>query len=301
VATGRRVVGDPMIPVVDRALRDLFKAGMTELGAGTTGGVANTQIGFMPPDPDWAGVVSGLAPKKALNVYLADLRENRKLRSNERLERTEDGMVYRDPAPMRVDCHYVVSAWSGATDKAAKTREEHVILAEALEVLKAADAVTVGGDELPMVLAPPDGFPKLAEFWGTMGEKHRWKPVIVVVVTIPVEAAGEVAGVEVTTRLTEYRQNGHAESGELQIQIAGVVTDQTYPSPVPVARAWVQLEDGAGNPLESTRTNARGEFTFLGLLPGTYRLRVRAEGRAELPPKQITVPAPTGRYDLEFT
>jgi hypothetical protein len=70
---------------------------------------------------------------------------------------------------------------------------------------------------------------------------------------------------------------------------------------VPVARAWVQLEDGAGNPLESTRTNARGEFTFLGLMPGTYWLRVRAEGRAELPPKQITVPAPTGRYDLEFT
>ncbi len=290
-----------MIPEVDRALRNLFKAKMSELGAGTAAGVANAQIGFMPPDGDWDSVVSGLAPKKALSIYLVDLRENRELRSNEWLERTDQGKTRREPAPTRVDCHYLISAWSGATDKVAKAREEHAILSEALAVLVSAGAVNVAGEDLPTVIVPPEGFLKLAEFWGTMGQRHRWKPTIVVVVTIPVEGATEIAGVEVTTQLTEYRQNGDPDSAELQVQIAGIVLDKTYPTPEPVPRAWVGLEDSAGQPLQSTRTNASGEFTFLGLVPGSYGLRVRAAGRAEPPVKPITVPEPSGRYDLEFT
>jgi hypothetical protein len=289
-----------VIPEVDSALRDLFKAEMTELGAGTGAGVTDAQIGFMPPDGDWDSIVSRLAPNKALSIYLVDLRENRELRSNEWLERSDQGITFREPAPTRVDCHYLISSWSGATDKVAKAQEEHAVLSEALGVLVRAGAVNVGGEDLPTVVVPPEGFPKLAEFWGTMGQKHRWKPTIGVVVTIPVEAATERAGVEVTTQLTEYRQDGDPESAELQIQIAGVVLDKTYPSPVPVFRAWVRLEDSAGEPLEATRTNAAGEFTFLGLVPGNYQLRVRAEGRAERV-KPITVPEPSGRYDLEFT
>jgi hypothetical protein len=286
---------------VDLAIRGLFKQKMTQLGAGTQAGVADTQVSFMPPDDDWDGDVDDLAPKKALNVYLADLRENRKLRSNERSERVEDGIVQRHPAPVRVDCHYLISAWSGATDRKAKTLEEHAVLDEAVEVLFEAGAITVGDSELPIVVVPPDGFPKLAEFWGAMGEGHRWKPVVTLIVTVPVETAHEIAGAEVTTRTTEYRQNGDAGSGESRMQIAGVVTDTSLPPPQPVVRAWVQLEDGAGEPLQATRTNASGEFTFLGLDAGNYRLRVRADGRDEPPITQITVPSQTGRYDLEFS
>jgi hypothetical protein len=65
---------------------------------------------------------------------------------------------------------------------------------------------------------------------------------------------------------------------------------------------WVRLEARpSGQPLQSTRTNEGGEFTFLGLAPGSYQLRMRASGRAEPPVSPITVPSPTGRYDLEFT
>jgi hypothetical protein len=279
-----------MLRDVDDALRELFRANMTALGAGGAGGVLDTQIGFGPPDADWVSDVGALAPRRALNVFLADLRENRALRSNERRSIVDSGTAYTQPYPMRVDCHYIVSSWSPSTDRRTKTFDEHEVLSEALDVLAQARLLSVGGEDLPLAVAPPEGFGKLAEFWGTMGQKHRWKPVIPLVVTIPVESARELTGTAVTTTLTEYQQ-----AGETRIQIGGTVLDANQ---VPVARAWVQIEDPAGAPLHATRTNAAGQFTFVDIPAGAYRLRVRADGHAEPPVVPITVPSPTGRYEL---
>jgi hypothetical protein len=276
-----------MLRDVDEALRGLFHAGMTTLGAGTSAGVTDGQVGFGPPDTEWISDVSGLSPNRAINVYLADLRENRELRSNERLP-TEDGNVR--PAPVRLDCHYLVSAWSPSSDSRTKTLDEHDVLSEALELLTQARTLTVGGSDLPLAVAPVEGFAKLAEFWGTMGQKQRWKPVISLVVTVPVEQSRELTGAVVTSRSAEYRG-----ADEIWIQIGGLVQDA---SSLPVARAWVQIEDAAGTPTQATRTNAAGEFTFTGLAAGTYRLRVRSASHAEPPVVQVTVPSPTGRYDL---
>ena len=272
---------------------------MTSLGAGTPAGVRAAQIGFAPPDADWRHDVKALG-KKALNVYLADLRENRALRSNERLVSAQGPVRVRRPAPMRVDCQYLVSAWSPSLDRKTQTLDEHEVLSEALEVLAQAPTVAVGAGELPVTVVPPEGFPKLAEFWGTMGQGYRWKPAIVAVVTIPVELTTEVVAAETTTRFTEYRVGAEAASGERRIQIAGLVRDAGVTPPLPVTRAWVQLEDAAHKPLQATRTNARGEFTFPDVEPGRYYLRVRAADRDELANVPITVPEPSGRYDLAF-
>ena len=167
-----------MLADVDLAVRALLRARMSTL-RNTAGVVAEGQIGIQPPDNLWISDVNGFNPPKGLNVYLADVRENRKLRTNERIDRAPvNGAVYREPAPSRFDCHYLISAWSGSTDRKAKTIDEHKILAEALTVLVEERAIAVGGLDLPTSIAPPEGFPKLAEFWGTMGEKHRWKPAI---------------------------------------------------------------------------------------------------------------------------
>jgi hypothetical protein len=290
-----------MLPEVDDALLKLFRTSMTVLGAGTPGGVIDGQISFCPPDSEWVSDVNGLSPRRALNVYLAELRENRALRSTERLSTVDGGVAYRRPAPMRVDCQYLVSAWSPATDNLVRTLDEHEVLSEALEVLAREQVIEVGGAELPVTVAPPDGFAKLAEFWGTMGVKHRWKPVIPLAVTIPVEHAREIVAPEVTTRFTEYRPGTAAGGpGEVRLQIAGVVNDTARQPPVPVARAWVQLEEPGGAPVQATRTNSRGEFTFLDIPAGPYQLRVRAPGHGEPPVVPVTVPAPgpSGRYDL---
>lgn len=289
-----------MLPDLDEALRALFATTMTTLGAGTPAGVTGPQITFQPPDSLWSSEVTRLAPLKALNVYLADLRENRILRSNDRGARAVNGAVFRDPAPTRVDCLYLISAWSGATDLKAKTLEEHAVLAEALQALVRAGALTVNGVELPTVIAPHEGFPKLAEFWGTMGDHHRWKPLVQLVVTIPVQPASELAGTEVTTRFTTYGDAAYVEAGERLVQIAGVVTDASYAPAIVVPRAWVQLETTTSTPLATARSDAQGRFTFADVQPGSYGLRVRAEGRAELLATPITVPSASGRYDLEF-
>jgi hypothetical protein len=78
------------------------------------------------------------------------------------------------------------------------------------------------------------------------------------------------------------------------------VLDATVNPAQPVASAWVQLETSAGIPVQTTQTNGLGRFTFERLHPNSYRLRWRATGFTEPPPRPIEVPSPTGEYDLRF-
>jgi hypothetical protein len=302
-----------MINHLDNLLRHIL---MTQV-AGIT---AETQVGFQPPDEAWRTHVSGLATKNALNVYLVDLRENRKLRSNARVRSVENGIVQEDPAPARMDCHYLVTAWSpvGVTQAVEPTIDEHELLYEVTAVLinnaplnpshiypEGSAAVAAWGEygkqDLPTQVLPVEGFPKLPEFWGTMGVNYRWKPAVYLVVTLPVTLKTEVAGPMVTTTITEYRQRGKPDTAEVWIQIGGHVLDARQDPPVPVSKAWVRLEDEGGVPLKTTETNDLGRFIFGELQPGRYQLNWRAEGfPAPAAPHVIDVPSQTGEYDLKF-
>ena len=87
-----------MLNLVDVLLRDVL------LGGGIPGLVLPTQVRFQPPDGALRTDV-GLVNRMVLCVYLVDLRENRKLRSNERIPTLRNGEVTAEPAPARVDCH----------------------------------------------------------------------------------------------------------------------------------------------------------------------------------------------------
>jgi hypothetical protein len=260
--------------------------------------------------------VSGLGDRGALNVYLVDLRENRRLRSNERLRTVEEGYVFEEPAPARLDCHYLVSAWSpaSATPAVEPALDEHDLLYRAAAVLlRAAPLVPAvvypAGSlplaawperfrdvELPLVVAPPEGFAKLSEFWQSMGGGARWKPVLHIVLTVPVALVREVSGPIVTTRITEYRLAGRPETAEVWVQIGGAVLD---PGGAAVAGAWVALEALDGERLRVTHTDEQGRFTFGDLRVDRYRLRARASGLGERT-REVEMPAETGGYDLRF-
>jgi hypothetical protein len=259
--------------------------------------------------------VSGL-DHPALNVYLVDLREDRRLRSNERIRTFTDLGAVDRPAPRRMTCHYLISAWHPAAPTAQfdPTPEEHRLLYRASALLMNADPFVsqeifapdplplgfpdeLAKAELPTSVLPVDGFPKYAEFWGTMGQVHPWKPAVYLTVTLPVLLSDRFAGPMVTTRITEYRRAGQPETAEVWIQIGGQVRTAGGEE---LPGAWVGIETPTGDPLVQTRTDHRGRFGFDRLGAGGYRLRARAAGHADIL-REIEVPSAGGEYDLIIT
>lgn len=334
------------------------------------------RVSLGPPDRAFVGA---LPQGQSVNIYLADIRENRKLRSNERR---------RDPAPPNghlrtvgeslypawVDAHYIITAWDTSNDQSIRALKEHEVLAavsSALlagdpftprevypdptdlqlasveterararadatangrsqeEIVKAGDAaadlerkriadrvlapLNAWPDEfrlpgLPYQVLHPDGFPKLSEFWTTMGVGSIWKPIVYLVAAVPVELKPRFDYPLVTTMKTSTGQTSNApgqkligpldedgyRSGTIQewYQIGGFVSKQVKDRDgnlqfdadhkrilEPVKRAKVILQT-AGNAaavppvpslqLQETRTddNGRYQFIFTGPLSG---------------------------------
>jgi hypothetical protein len=307
-----------MLDLLNNLLRTILLENVAGLQDGSAT-VIEDQVGFQPPGEAWRTHVSNLQ-RNALNVYLVELRENPKLRSNGRVRTLEAGMVYEEPAPAHLDCHYLISAQSPAevSQQVEPAIDEHLLLYQAAAALFNQAPLNPGRvypegsaallawperyrfHDLPTLLAPAEGFDKLPEFWTSMGAGSPWKPVFHLVVTLPVLFERQQAGALVTTRITEYRMTGLPETAEVWIQIGGRVLDGTTSPEAPLAGAWVRLETETGGPLKTTTTDSLGQFTFAGLHAGAYRLSWRASGFPEPAPRPIEVPSQSGEYDLRF-
>jgi hypothetical protein len=295
-----------MIDYLDDMLRQLFMNTISDI-------TAASQVSFEPPDDDFRSQVKTNG-KLALNVYLTDLRENRVLRSNERVRISQNGIVSEIQAPRRMDCHYLISAWSPATASGAvePTEDEHLLLYKVITSLMDAEPFVpsqilvpavlpsywdlIADQQLPSVILPVEGFPKLAEFWGATKTVH-WKPGVYLIVTLPVVMPTLVAGPIVTTTITDYPQIGSTQVAEVLLQIGGSILSGAPPAPV--VGAWVRLEDSGGNSVDLETTDASGHFLFDSLQGGTYTLRVRAPGFAE-GSRTFLVPSATGNYDVQL-
>jgi hypothetical protein len=304
-----------MIHLVDKILR----LGLLEMVPGLT----TQQIGFQPPDADWrlrVGTVQGVS----LNVYLAEIAEDRALRTNARHVEIQNGVAFSSPAPERIRLHYAISAWSYVKDalQVAATETEHALLGAVLaglyeaapinatRLLPYAEVIALPEElqgDLPTQIAPPDGFPRLAEFWGTMGRPQAWKPVVNLVVTAPIVRDPQHVGGIVDTILLDYGIGSDpivpATVEERLLVVGGVVLDGRPPhnvTPVPVARAVVELRRQTGEPLYSVTSTTDGQFVFDALAPGTYQLGFAAAGIAAAPPVLVTVPLPAGPVRLVF-
>jgi hypothetical protein len=300
-----------MIDVFDNLLRHLFLTRIDEIKD-------ESQVRFQPPDDDWRKYVKNLTvgakPVNSLNVYLADLRENRILRSNERVRDIQNFTVTDRPRPRRIDLHYLISAWSPASPGVGvePTLDELALLYKVIGALMNAEPLIasdifapsplppgfppeIADVELPSTILPVDGFPKIAEFWGTFGSVHPWKPMVYFVATLPVILHTELLGAMVTTRVIEYRLKDGTAPAEIDIEIGGTVTNAGNAVP----SAWVRIEDAAFNPISATTADEIGRFIFGGLKPGTYVLRVRAQGFTETT-RTVAVPSANGNYDVQI-
>jgi hypothetical protein len=307
-----------MLHLLDKLLRDLFLATI----AGFTG---DEQVGFQPPDQDWRTHVNNLHTRNALNVYLIDLQDNRRLRTNDRVRTRSNGFIIETPEPVRMDCHYLISAWSPVKpDPVAdqpSTMDEHALLYEVVEALSSPEGLnptrvypagsaplmawpeTYRDHDLATTALPVEGFRQFAEFWQTMGQAQPWKPAVHMVVTLPVPQPVTIAGGIVTTRFARYGLGGDGTAvPEVLVAIGGEVRDALGAA---VVGAWVRLETPPVPPASEGRTvgvaatDADGRFTFDRLRRDRYRLRVRAAGLGEAV-RDVDIPAPTGQYLVQF-
>jgi hypothetical protein len=301
-----------MIRDLDNMLRQLLVDGIPEI-------TAADQVSFRPPDDDWRNEVINLG-RLALNLYLVDVRENRKLRSNAAVRVGEvNGQVIYEPAPTRVDCHYLVTAWSPAQPAGGiePTLDEHHLLYQTMVVLVNSEPLNprrVYGEtnsilgtlpplfisDLPFQVLPVEGFLKQPEFWGTMGQVHHWRPAIYLIVTVPLALVIPPAGPMVTTTATTLRRTDQPGAPDPLYTIGGRVLDARTPPTRALANAWVQLSEPGGRRLGVVYTDDPGGFIFESLLASQYELAWRAQGLPLPTPRTITIPSPSGEYDLVF-
>ena len=305
-----------MIDLLDNLLLRLFRVSIAQI-------TADGQVRFQPPDEDWRMLVGNMTdgaghPANSLNVYLVDLRENRRLRSNEREREIIGDDVFETPPPRRVDCHYLISAWSPVTPSAAldPTPDEHALLADVARVLGTHDELDpvaiyaqatppgtppplIADERFPITLLPVEGFPKYAEFWGTMGENHRWKPCVYTVITVALKEPLMRSGAMVKTAMVDSRVTGEPTMGHVLMHFGGTVLASNAPGAAPVQGAWVELLTPTGARRQLVRTDADGRFLFTQVSVGAYQLRVSATGLGSFV-NPINVPAPSGTYDAHF-
>lgn len=284
------------------------------------------QIGFEPPDEDWKDRVAGEAPAVGapagiwVNVYLAEIRERTTLRNEDTLLRTiGPGQVETRPAPTWVDCHYLITAWSTDSDVSARAVPEHRFLAGlvtrlrersplcALVLLSGAALAAIDPLlrplDLPTDIAPPEGFPRLGDFWNSIGDHHRWKPSVHVVVAVPLlPSRPKVDGIVESILLeagTALEGGAGIEAVQETLAVGGVVLTTANGSPV--AGITVVLEGPAPAPRRHIRTDSAGRFVFDSVPRGAASLEWGAPGA---PRRSRTVQIPSqaqGDYVLPLT
>jgi hypothetical protein len=302
-----------MIDVLDEMIRTLLLAKVPQL-------TDALQIRFEPPGSDWTDYLSdqsaGGDPLLGVNCYPVELRENASLRSNEMLQTERAGMLVREPAPMRVDVHYLVTAWDSA--KMSETLEPGIeeqkllyavlaalVLATPLNATRiyppgsvpATVPAAIKDFDLPTRVVPPDGYAKLAEFWGSMGATIRWRPAVYLVVTLPVLLDSEIVGEPVTTELAGYALDDWPVV-ETRISIGVEVGRGAAATPVP--GAWVRLETPGGAHVQEGRADGDGHLVFADVPAGSYVLRARATGLNSPTAQTIQIPSANGGYRVRF-
>lgn len=351
-----------MIDALDLILKKMFADALVEelaeSGTRSLDPRSDIDITFGPPD----GTQRPAEATSILNIDLVDVRENRRLRRNDRVALGPRPGAVETQAPLRLDCHYLASAWGAgdAVDEADVFHTHRLLYAASAALLRhnplvprdvfgvpetldsevddfvAADPLRqlpafVSADpvlkdfytldpilrdlEIPIDPLPPEGYPKVAEFWGLMGQGARWRPVAYFVATIPVERTRVARGPEVRSIGTTYfPPSGHGDPAprvETFFTVGGVVRRALPGSGelVPARFATIELSYEREEPpppgrpemrrvrkrLESATTDAEGRYVFERVEGGPITLGLPGAGVSRSVP-----PLAIDDYDFQF-
>ena len=258
-----------MLEDLDSSLAALFDA------AAAPEALRSADVAFDTPDKDYRPT------QPTLNLFLHEVIENRTLRDEARVM-TRVGDTYTSRLPsMRVDCTYLVTAWS-VQSAGLKAAEEHRLLGLALRWLgrfPVLDERFLRGSlstppqpyPLSTVLARTQEGRSNGEFWTALGIAPR--PALSLTVTITVDPYDEI---EEFAAVQDVRIRSASISDPV---LSGQILDREL-VPVPAAVVTV-LETGA-----TTTSGPDGGFAVPGLDFGNYTLQVQQGVR---PPEQVAV------------
>lgn len=260
----------------------------------------NAAVSFETPDRTFTPA------QTTVNLFLYEVKENRELRDPVPITEFVGGNFIRRRPPLRVDCLYLVTAWSSQMG-AARVAEEHRLLAQALLWLSRFPTIPEGfllgslADQPfppPTLVAQMNSEKNVGEFWTALGSPPR--PGFYVVVTIAMDLAVQVSeGPPVVTkemRLKRKMPPGVAEPLLTTVfEIGGTVRHAMTLAAIPNAQVTL---------LELARvatTDEEGRFRFDDLGAGNYTLRTTAAGFTTLD-RPIVIPGPTlNAYDIGLT
>ena len=153
--------------------------------------------------------------QSTVNLFLYETKENRELRDPVPIIERLGTTYIRKSSPIRMDCSYIVTAWSPAI-AAARVAEEHRLLAQAILWLSRFPTVPMNFLQgtllnqpfpVPMYVAQFDPNKNAGEFWDALSIAPR--PAFYLTVTIAMDLGMQVDGPVVTTTLTNYQQDGN--------------------------------------------------------------------------------------------
>jgi hypothetical protein len=263
----------------------------------------NADVSFETPDKNFA------PGQPTVNLFLYQVQENRVLRDPVPITEIVAGEFVRRMPPLRVDCRYLVTAWSNQLG-AARTAEEHRLLSQALFWLSRFTTIPTSflqGSLVtqpyppPTLIAQPEANPDQGEFWSALGIFPRSS--FHATVTIAMELGVTVPeGPPVVTKdmgLTQAVWDGKEliPFGAMQrsFQIGGTVRDANTQAVIPNAQLSLANTD------RSATSDAEGHFGFSLLPAGNYTLNANAAG-FQAASKNIAVPAAVANaYDINLT
>lgn len=244
---------------------------------GAPADVRAADVSFETPGKDYS-------PDTAtINLFLFNIEENRELRDPVPTIEQTGGMFRRKFPPMRVNCSYLVTAWSPQTGEN-KVEEEHRLLGLTLAWLGSfptiPDAFLQGGlatqlYPLPSLVAQMNGRPTTSEFWSALEIAPR--PSFTLLVTVTLDLLHEVdEGPPVDTRHLRLGLKDESSLAPAFIagtetdsySIGGTVTNAADSTPVPAATVTIDELPGW-----SATTNDAGQYRFDRIPPGNYTLR----------------------------
>jgi hypothetical protein len=263
-------------------------------------------VRFAPPDDKF--LPDGLL----VNLFLLDVGENRELRDVRPVRERVGDMILARPAPLRVDCTYLLTAWSNETGEA-KSIHEHRLLGEAMLWLSRFPTIpaellegALKGSMYPPALSVDEAREdrRSGQFWSALRISPR--PAFFLTATISMDVdrvldeTRQVADVVLRTGMRAEQDETLIEPGELHT-IGGRVLGSAQgegSEPEPQSGAQVRLEPVG---LAAT-TNAEGQFVLGPLREGTYRLRVQATGFSDAERRvQVPLAGSDASYDVILT